>query len=313
LIRFISAQPAVKYFTWQIEVMLNNFIEMGIDLTHVDVLCATQENEIIPQKEWLNLTRKYKARFFFYKDSREDKAYTASIKPFLLKMHYKKYPELEKETIFLHDADMLFTRKVPLGIFDRKGDENWYGSDCRSYLGHNYILSKGEDVLQLMCTVCDIDREILKTNERKTIGAQYIIKNVDWSFWERVEKNSVDLYYNVRQLNTNKKTENPNYHELQIWCSEMWTLLWEAWKLGKNTLIHPELSFCWGTSTEHEWNMNPIFHNAGVLDDSGGLFFKGDFVNELPYGKTMAIKENSASKKYWDFIQKVSKKTVLTR
>jgi hypothetical protein len=29
-LRFVCAQPAIPYYTWQVEVMIHNFIEMGV-------------------------------------------------------------------------------------------------------------------------------------------------------------------------------------------------------------------------------------------------------------------------------------------
>ena len=49
MIRFICAQPSELYFVWQVEVMLNNFIEMGVDLQCVDIVC-TKENNKIPEE-----------------------------------------------------------------------------------------------------------------------------------------------------------------------------------------------------------------------------------------------------------------------
>jgi hypothetical protein len=51
-IRFMCAQPAIKYYAWQVEVMINNFIEMGINPNFIDII-AKKENGIIPE-EWSN-------------------------------------------------------------------------------------------------------------------------------------------------------------------------------------------------------------------------------------------------------------------
>ena len=86
MIRFICAQPATDYYVWQVDVMLNNFITMGINLNWVDVVCNIQNN--IPDK-WIKLAEHYPARFFFYKDTRETKHYISSIRPNILKQHFK--------------------------------------------------------------------------------------------------------------------------------------------------------------------------------------------------------------------------------
>jgi hypothetical protein len=91
----------------------------------------------------------------------------------------------------------------------------------------------------------------------------------------------------------------------------MWAVLWNGWKRGAETICHPELEFSWGTSTEADWDRLNIFHNAGVTTSAGGLFYKAEYMNQLPYGATLNINEGTASKKYWDIIQETAKKSVL--
>ena len=59
MIRFISAQTSNLYFAWQVEVMLNNFMEMGVNLQYVDIVC-TKENNKIPEV-WKKLSNGYDA------------------------------------------------------------------------------------------------------------------------------------------------------------------------------------------------------------------------------------------------------------
>jgi hypothetical protein len=105
--------------------------------------------------------------------------------------------------------------------------------------------------------------------------------------------------------------ENPQYHELQIWCADMWAVLWNGWKLGKETVCHPDLEFAWGTSSESDYDRLNILHNAGVTTSADGLFYKAEFMNRLPYNLDLKIKDGTASKKYYDIIQEVEKKSVL--
>ena len=41
------------------------------------------------------------------------------------------------------------------------------------------------------------------------------------------------------------------------------------------------------------------------------LFYKALYMNEIPYNKNLEIKEFTASKKYYEIIQKLEKKSVL--
>ena len=307
MMRFVCAQPASTYYAWQVEVMINNFIDMGINPNQIDIVCWKQ-NGVIPE-EWSKLAAGYPARFFFYNDERETKHYISSIRPNILKQHFKANEEISKDTIFYHDCDIVFTNRID---FDRYlSDDRWYGSDCRWYISHDYILGKGEDILDRMCEIVSIPKHIVKSNELNSIGAQYIMKGINWMFWEEVEKDCETLFKEITELNNIKKRENPSYHELQIWCADMWAVLWGAWKLGKETVCDPHLEFSWGTSTEGDWERLNIFHNAGVVSGNDGLFYKANYINRTPYNDELEIREGTASKKYWDIIKEVGKKSVL--
>ena len=306
-LRFVCAQPAIKYYSWQLETMLNNFMEMGINLNQVDIVCW-KENGIIPE-EWQKLANGYPARFFFYDDTRETKHYISSIRPNILKQHFIAYPELENEAIFYHDCDIVFTKPINWEQFLQ--DNKWYGSDCRWYIGHDYIISKGEDILDKMCEIVDINKQLVKDNELNSIGAQYLMKGINAQFWANVEKDCERLFKEITDINNEKKAANPTYHELQIWCSDMFAVLWNGWKLGYESICHPDLEFSWATSTEADWDRLNIFHNAGCTDAESGLFYKALYMNELPYNKDLKINEGTASKKYYEIIQKLEKKSVL--
>jgi len=321
-LRFISAQPATKYYAWQVEVMLNNFVQMGISLNDIDVVCW-KENDEVPQ-EWSNLANNYAARFFFYKDTRETKHYISSIRPNILKQHFKEHSYLTSETIFYHDSDIIFTKPISEWItWDMVEDDNWYGSDTRWYIGHSYIQSKGEDVLDKMCEIMEMDKQIIEDNELNAIGAQYIMKGIDSAFWDRVERDSERLFKDITELNNHKialdraHTHSPDsppktpYHELQIWCADMWAVLWGGWRLGHKTICSPNMEFSWATSSEHEYNRMNIMHNAGVVDNTSGYFYKANWMNDYPYNRNLEIKRDSASWHYYDWIKKTEIKTVL--
>ena len=306
-LRFICAQPTSLFYAWQVEVMINNFIEMGIKPENIDIVCW-KVNNIIPP-EWVKLIESYPVRFFFYDDTRVTKHYISSIRPNILKQHFMGNPELEKEAIFYHDCDIVFTKPINWEQFLE--DEKWYGSDTRWYIAHSYILSKGQDVLDKMCEIVGIEEDIIKNNELNSIGAQYLMKSINAEFWANVEKDSERLYHEITTLNNMKKAKDNQYHELQIWCADMWAVLWNGWKLGNETVCHPDLEFAWGTSSESDYDRLNILHNAGVVSSADGLFYKAEFMGVLPYNLNLNIKEGTASRRYYEFIQKVEKKSVL--
>ena len=309
-LRYLCAQPAITYYTWQVETMLNNFVEMGINLNNVDIVCCKQDTNV--PEDWSKLANKYAARFFFYQDTRTTKGYTSSIRPNILKQHWLAYPELQHEAILYHDCDIVFTHPVSEWITNEMiDDEYWYGSDTRWYIGHDYILSKGDDILSAMCEIAQIDKELVKENEFNSIGAQYIMKGLTSAYWENIESISERLFVDINKLNNQKKELDPAYHEVQIWCADMWAVLWEGWKLGYKTKCHNNFQFGWATSLEEDWNKFNIFHNAGVVNSQEGLFYKGEYINELPYNKPLQIKAGTASWHYWNEVQKTAKKSVL--
>jgi hypothetical protein len=162
-----------------------------------------------------------------------------------------------------------------------------------------------------MCEIVDIPESLIKDNELNSIGAQYLMKGINAQFWADVEKDCERLFHEVTHLNNEKKQLDPTHHELQIWCADMFALLWNGWKLGAQTICHPDLEFSWGTSTEEDWDRLNIFHNAGVVTSAGGLFYKAEWMNALPYNAQLNINEGTASKKYWEIIQETAKKSVL--
>ncbi len=306
-LRFICAQPTSLFYEWQVEVLVNNFMDMAINPNNIDIV-SWKINGVIPV-EWVKLTQKYPVNFHFYNDTRETKHYISSIRPNILKQHFTAHPELESEAILYHDCDIVFTKPIDWKQF--LDDDKWYGSDTRWYIAHSYILGKGQDIMDKMCEIVGIEESVVKDNELNSIGAQYLMKGINAEFWANVERDCEKLYKEITALNNSKKAQNPQYHELQIWCADMWAVLWNGWKLGKETVCHPDLEFAWGTSSESDYDRLNILHNAGVTTSADGLFYKAEFMNRLPYNLDLKIKEGTASKKYYDIIQEVEKKSVL--
>jgi len=309
-LRFVCAQPAILYYAWQVEVMLNNFRDMGINLNDIDVVCKL-DNESVPA-EWSKLANHYPARFFFYQDTRSTKHYISSVRPNILKQHWTARPELASQAIFYHDCDILFTRPISEWITNEMiDDEKWYGSDTRWYIAHSYIKSKGQDVLDAMCRIVDIDPALVEANELNAIGAQYLMKNLTADYWATVERDCENLFRDITQLNQQKKAADPSHHELQIWCSDMWAVLWNAWKLGYHTECHKNFNFSWATSGIEEFNNCNIFHNAGITTSQNRQFYKAEYMNKVPYNLNLDIVADTATRRYYDYVQQIGAKSAL--
>lgn len=308
-VRFICAQPAIRYYAWQVEVMLNNFRDMGVNLNQVDVIAKIDNN--VPE-EWNKLANGYAARFFFYKDTRLAKNYISSIRPNIMKQHFRARPEILNEAIFYHDCDIAFTQPIENWLTPELVDDDvWYGSDTRWYIAHSYIKSKGQDVIDAMCRLMQLPESLIEENELNAIGAQYLMKNIDANFWERVERDSEILFRDITALNNHKKLQDPKHHELQIWCADMWAVLWGAWRLGHQTRCHKNFNFSWATSGIEEYTNCNIFHNAGITGNQNRQFYKADYMHEYPYNLNLDILENTATRQYYDLVQNTGRKSVL--
>jgi hypothetical protein len=313
-LRYICVQPRILYYAWQVEVMINNFIKNGINPNNIDILVAWNPNDKTSEPEnieaWDKLASHYSSvRFFFYQDTREQPIhYISSVRPNVLKQHFKAHPELEFEAIFYHDCDIVFTRKPDFNAF--LNDNIWYLSNTNSYINYDYIISKGLDVYDKMCEITKMNPLIPQLMNSNSGGAQYLMKNVDWAFWEFVERDSEKLFKEITELNNIKKINDPKYHELQIWCADMWAVLWNGWMLGNETKVVPEMDFSWATDPKNRWEETTIFHNAGVTG-TGKHFYKGIYQQQLPYNIEDTFDEQFCSKLYFNEIKETAQKSCL--
>lgn len=279
-LRYICVQPAINYYTWQVEVMINNFIKNGINPNNIDIVCAIKNNNI--PEVWKRLASTYNTvRFFFYNDERVNSVYISSVRPHVLKKHFAAHPYLKDEAIFYHDCDMIFTRPPNWDKFLE--DDVWYMSDTRFYISAEYIKSKKFGIYEKMCEIIGIPQSVPQFNELNSGGAQYIMKNVDHYYWEKVEEDCETLY-KYFQEHLKEHPQTPEYHPIQMWTADMWAVLWNAWFFGYEAKVVPEMEFAWPTQGLDMWEKCTIFHNAGVVGDKNEtLFFKGTYQNTLPY------------------------------
>lgn len=374
---FMCVQPCIPYYAWQVEVMLKNFVDCGIEKKYpIHCLFAYNSNET----DWRDkvdcikkVQKKYQNHanigFHYYQDTREYPfSYISSIRPNVLKQHFKNYPYLSMEAVFYHDCDIIFTKFPDFLEPLCEQDTSWYVSDTKSYISHNYIIGKGDAILNKMCDIIGINPSLVKQKEEESGGAQYLMKGVDWRFFDKMEKDCERLYKEMTEFNNeiknrvsnvgelwigkdypreskarkevydeilsacNKnlqsldvkikeievhteldKITKINYHELQIWCADMWAILWGAWMRGYETKVIPEMHFCWATDQAPRWHEVYIYHNAGVTPDAQEkMFYKGSFIDKLPFleeGHTYDRK--LASFKYFSIVKSIGKDSCL--
>jgi len=288
---YLSAQPDTPYFMWQLEVQLHNFASFGISPDNIHILIGYDPVKGISSCfQDFTAANPHLARFFFYPDTRLKRRYIPSIRPHIIKQHFFKHPELAQEAIFYHDSDIVFTSSLP--DFEQlvQGD-TWYVSDARHYLNSDYIRAAGQGVFTDMCRIMDIDEQLVIDNDANAGGAQTLLKNVDYTFWDQLESDSEKIFcLLIDNRDSYKKTyleENAGYEThytpVQAWCSDMWAILWNGFKRAE-VRISGELDFCWPHESQDSWEKKKIFHNAGISAAmSNRFFFKAYYMERTPY------------------------------
>jgi len=307
-IYYICAQPATFYYAWQVDAMLLSFKKYGnVDLTKVHIVSSVNVADPHPDLNFQKVENKWKEHgvvFDYYKDTRGQHSYISSIRPHILKKHWQKYPWLSENTIMYHDCDIALTKPIEFGdMLSHDNIKKCYVSDTKSYIGGKYIASKGHRILEEMCDIVGITPFEVMEREEEAGGAQYLLKpGIDAQFWQKVYEDSENLFEKISKRVREIKKSKPEWHEIQIWCADMWGVLWNLWKKGYETPIHPILEFAWGTQSMQNWNNLTIYHNAGVTkEDPGKPFYKGKYMN-LPPVKAPRPGDSWASQKYYDLV-----------
>lgn len=307
MVRFICAQPAVDYYLWQVEVLINNFKKFGVNPNYIDILLGI-DNGIVPE-DWRKLQQHYNTvRFFFYNDDREDKSYIPSIYFHLMKKHLTAYPTLSNEPLLLCDSDIVLTKPIPNEWKQMLVGKAWYLSDTNSYINYDYIQSKGNHIYEKMCEIVGIDKLIPKLMNSNSGGAQYLTKDTTAEFWDKVEKDSVKLYSYFNEVEPEYEPKFDGDYPIQKWTAGMWSLLWNAWLSGHETIVDDRLGFSWSTDNIINLDRWVFLHNAGVkATDEDDMFYKGMYMNNLPYKNNLEINPQKCSHFYWEQVKEAGK------
>ncbi|OFV10612.1 MULTISPECIES: hypothetical protein [Sphingobacterium] len=292
---FLVAQPSDTYFLWQLSLLINNLADLRIEQQDIHILFPLKKTKNIELSEFIKEFQ-YKALFFFYKDNRINSLYPGSIRPHLIKKHFKKNPYLSLLDIFYIDSDILF-HSIPILPKNRC----CYISDTHKYLNYDYILKNADFTLLLeMANEVGIDTNIIRHNNYNTGGAQYLLRGVDYVFWEKVEKDCINLY---RIIDSYNKMKDPaflsffesNYKNVERtdkispWCSDMWAVLWNLWYFEIPVSINTNMDFVWPDSSIEEWGKIKILHYTFV----GKNTFKKQLYKFSPpwYDKVMDVEK----------------------
>lgn len=259
--KFIFAQPAKKRFEWELKTAIKSLTDLGVKKSDIVLLFAKEDDSV--------------CEIFFecdthvYIDERFDKTYIPSIKPYLFWKYLEEDNTRENETYVYLDSDTvvldLSSFKVPVT------KSRWYCSDTTGYIGYNYIqsVSNPTETFEAMTNAIKVPIEWIKSIQKDSGGAQWVIKSPKAGYWHDVYVNSIVLYQAISPLDTS----------LQKWTAEMWAQLWTMYHYGITPKVSKKLDFAW--STDDELGNKKIIHNAGVTEDMD-LFFKGIYLDTPP-------------------------------
>lgn len=303
---FLQCVPHDSYFAWQIEVQITNFRKFNISKNmHICVWYPKKSKEL---DKWKVIQEKYpEVKIFFYEDEGVNlNLYIPQLRPHTLKKHFKEYPYLSKNVIFYHDSDIIFNY---LPDFDKLINSNiCWQSDCSGYLDFNYLEKKEKEgnipdniAIKKLADIGGVSIDIIKSYTGKTGGAQTILRNINFEFWEDVERMCIEIRKSFKfeiQNSINSQYFSSENAGFQSWCADMWALNFAQWKRNQVTNITPELDFSWATDSMETFLKKPIFHNAGATGQDG-IFYKGAFMSKSPINANIPLPaEDKASRQY---------------
>jgi len=300
---FLSAQPDEYYFLWQLELQVFNLNKLGIPASDIHVLIGYNPDKGL-QEDFVKLCSENTfCQIYPYPDLRSCKEYAPSIRPHIIVQHFRQFPNLLKERIFYTDSDVIF---IDLPKFDLLNTQmGWYVSNTKSYIDSNYLITNiGLDGLNEMSNLIGIPSSLVIENDINAGGAQYFFSNTSITFWEKVEEDCYKLYkclckYEKLDIECHyKKTGSFKKSNIQAWCSDMWSILWNAWLSEIKVFIHQELDFIW-TSEYIGLGKKKILHYSGDISEiETSVFRKNNFIHYPPYYEDFSLIDMSKGSKY---------------
>jgi glycosyltransferase involved in cell wall biosynthesis len=305
-IMIVSAQPDEQYFHWQLDIQLHNLKKHNKDKQYVILLGVFKGNTL---SSWAKERISEGINIVVYEINLHK--YVPALRFELLSQYYKQYNvngELSAKSVLYIDSDVIFREWLDETQF--ANDSTVYMSDCNSYLNYDYIASKGrikneEDLLDKLCLTVGIRKDVVKANNNNSGGCHYYFKpnTVNEQFWLQC-LSAVHNFYNVAEDYRIKREEvEGDYHALQSWCADMWIVLWTLWKNNVNTELSNELNFTWATDKASMWNVNKIYHNAGIDASNTTSFNKLHFKEKSPLVRTHNVDTRFAN---WWYVKEIN-------
>lgn len=324
-LQILTAQPNDRYFCWQLRVQLHNLRKYGLSDKYAALVWYHKDRAKGEDfsEEWKKLEDDYpEAEFYFYSDSSGELGrmikmfnYIPLLRPWLLNKHFVENPELKDKAILYMDSDVVFTKEPDFSALLE--DDVCYLSDTKSYISAGYFDSKEKDVLpdkleeykkvdvlDELTREFDLTRHYAVAQQENSGGAQYLLKNIEPSFWQDVFSGCIKVLLNLRSVNRRFfESEDKGF---QSWCADMWSILFNLWRRGKDTACPKEMDFVWATDPIEKWDKVQIYHDAGATSrnhDKAILFHKREhkYINNLgtPFEDDLSdVSDKYCSKNY---------------
>lgn len=316
-LKFLCVQPDDTYFTWQVHLWLESLRNLGHSSKAI-VLVFTPKDRKERNPKWDKIVKLYpEAEFNFYKDEHDVTSllslYIPILRPYTLWRYFKDHPERSADAIFYCDCDILFTDKFNVDAY-LEDDVN-YISDARSYINASYFDSKlkdvlpekleeykARDILAEVMSLIGVERSVAVEHNEDSGGAQYLLKNIDAAFWNKMMNDTITIRRYL--MNANKMffaSEDKGY---QSWCADMFSLLWNLWFRQVEVKVIPEMDFAWAPDPIIQLEKKTIYHNAGITSerqDNYPCFYKGKYIDGRdPFkdGQIDVVLNNEESKKH---------------
>lgn len=293
-LKFITIMPDDSYFTFQIHMWLESLKNIGMSDKAI-VLIFTPKHREQAKAKFRSIMDYYpEVEWNWIKDENNEVTpklgqYIPILRPWTALQYWKAHPEMKDKAIFYCDSDILFTENFNVNhLLD---DDIIYCSDTNSYINASYFDSKVRDVLpekleeyktidvlDTAARMVGINRQICEKNNLHSGGTQYLFKNIDAEYWERVLDNILPVLKYLRSIN--KQYFASESKGFQSWTSDMWLVLWELWRRGQETKVVKELDFCWVHDPITKLEKMGIYHNAGATNEGTEdfpIFYKGKY------------------------------------
>lgn len=293
-LRFVTIMPDDLYFSWQVHMWLESLKNIGLSDKAI-VLIFTPKHRQQNKEKFQQIMDWYpEVEWNWYKDEENEVTpklgtYIPILRPWTALQYWKEHPDMKDKAVFYCDSDILFTERFNVEQF--LDDDIVYCSDTNSYINASYFDSKIKDVLpekleeyktidvlDTASRMVGINRKVCEKNNLDSGGTQYLFKNIDVKYWERVYDNIIPVLQYLRSINRQFFANESK--GLQSWTIDMWLVLWELWRRGQETKVVKELDFCWVHDNLSKLDTCGIYHNAGATSPFTGdmpVFYKGKY------------------------------------